>query len=272
MSMLKTLAKIAIGVIVVKGVTGMIKKGGESPDAGPVERKPTIDDILKRRGEPQSDAGSGTIFGGPHSPKRPGSGGESGSLEDMLGGILGGGRSEPDQPKRGGLGGALDELSDLSTPGKGGKAPLPSTRSDKGSFGDALNDSFDQFGGAKAEPTSAQEDLARLLLRAMLQAAKADGRIDTAEKKKLIDNLGDATREEMEFIQGELAKPIDIQALVGETPRGSESQVYMMSVMGIDLDNKREAEYLHELAQALGIDHKSVNAIHRKLGVPALYK
>ena len=46
----------------------------------------------------------------------------------------------------------------------------------------------------------------------------------------------------------------------------------MMSVMGIDLDSKREAEYLHALAQGLGIDHQSVNEIHKKLGVPALYR
>jgi uncharacterized membrane protein YebE (DUF533 family) len=46
----------------------------------------------------------------------------------------------------------------------------------------------------------------------------------------------------------------------------------MMSVMGIDLDSKREAEYLHALAQGLGIDHQSVNAIHQKLGVPTLYR
>ena len=272
MSMLKTLARIALGVMVVRGVSGMVNREGEMAEPGQPERKPTIGDILRRRGEPQSNAGSGSVFGGQYSPKRPSPGGQGSTLEDMLGGILGGERTAPDQPKRGGLGGALDELSDLSTPGNGGKAPLPSTTSESGTFGQTLNDSFDQFGEPTSEPTRAQEDLAQLLLRAMLQAAKADGRIDTAEKKKLIDSLGDATREEMEFIQSELAKPIDIQGLVGDTPRGSEQQVYMMSVMGIDLDNKREAEYLHELAQALGIDHKSVNAIHRKLDVPDLYK
>ena len=186
----------------------------------------------------------------------------------MLGGILGGGAKTG--PAKGGLGGALDELSDLSTPGKG-RGTSVNTTSANGSFGDLLNQSFDKFGEPDVTPTAAQEDLAHLLLRAMLQAAKSDGKIDSSEKKKLIGSLGDASREEMEFIQSELDKPVDIQALVGDTPRGSEQQVYMMSVTAIDLDSKREAEYLHALATALGIDHATCDAIHRKLGVPTLY-
>ncbi|MEO8531492.1 MAG: DUF533 domain-containing protein, partial [Deltaproteobacteria bacterium] len=235
---------------------------------------PSIDDILKRRGEaPEADAkaGSGSVFGGKYSPTRKS--GSQGGLEDILGQILGGSGGGAAPKTRGGLGGALDELSDLSTPGKGGASPIPTTTTrGGGSFGDVLNDSFDKFGEPEQEPTAEHEDLARVLLRAMLQAAKSDGKIDADEKKKLIDNMGDATREDMDFIQAELAKPVDIQGLVGDTPRGSESQVYMMSVMGIDLDSKREAEYLHALAQALGIDHASVNAIHKKLGVASLYR
>ena len=44
-----------------------------------------------------------------------------------------------------------------------------------------------------------------------------------------------------------------------------------MSVMAIDLDSKAEAQYLHDLAAGLKIDKDSVNDIHAKLGVPALY-
>ena len=39
----------------------------------------------------------------------------------------------------------------------------------------------------------------------------------------------------------------------------------------IDLDNRNEATYLHQLATALGIDQRHVNAIHAQLGAPALY-
>ena len=276
MSMLKTLAKVAIGVMIAKGVTGMMNKDGDTPqprqtdDArGGRSRGPSIDDILTRRSEPEFKPGSGSVFGGKHSPRKTtGTEGRGSTLEDILGGILGGGPKS--EPKRGGLGGALDELSDLSRPGKGGADPVP-RNADGGSFGDLLNDSFDGYGGT-VEPTAAQEDLARVMLRAMLQAAKSDGRIDSSEKKRLLDQMGQATREEMEFIQSELAKPIDIQGLVGDTPRGSESEIYLMSLMGIDLDSKAEAQYLHTLASALGIDQSTCNEIHDKLGVPRLYR
>jgi hypothetical protein len=219
MSMLKTLAKVAIGVMVVRGVSGMMEKGGEPANTPTPPAKPTIDDILKRRrGDGEQKAGSGTVFGGPYSPNRK-TESQGGSLEDILGGILGGG-SKPDAPKRGGLGGALDELSDLSTPGQGGAAPLPGS-TDTGSFGEALNQSFDKFGEPDAASAPEHEDLARLLLRAMLQAAKSDGKIDSSEKKALLDQLGQATREEMDFVQAELDKPVDIEGLVGDTPRGS---------------------------------------------------
>jgi len=45
----------------------------------------------------------------------------------------------------------------------------------------------------------------------------------------------------------------------------------VMSVMGIDLDNQKEAQYLHELATAMGMGQQDVNHIHNQLGVPALY-
>ena len=44
-----------------------------------------------------------------------------------------------------------------------------------------------------------------------------------------------------------------------------------MSILGIDLDNQNEAQYLHSLATEMGIDQATSNAIHAKLGVPQLY-
>jgi uncharacterized membrane protein YebE (DUF533 family) len=105
----------------------------------------------------------------------------------------------------------------------------------------------------------------------MLQAAKCDGKIDEGEKKKLLETLGDASSEDMEFVNRELSAPIDVQALVKQVPKGLESQIYAVSVMGINLDNQQEAEYLAELASALGLGPREVNAIHAKFGIPALF-
>ena len=50
-----------------------------------------------------------------------------------------------------------------------------------------------------------------------------------------------------------------------------EAQVYMMSLMGIDLDSQKEAQYLHDLATALRLDQAAVNKVHDMLGVQSLY-
>ncbi|MEZ5772528.1 MAG: DUF533 domain-containing protein, partial [Defluviimonas denitrificans] len=106
---------------------------------------------------------------------------------------------------------------------------------------------------------------------AMIQAAKSDGKIDAEEQRKLMGNLGDVTPDEKRFVEAAIRAPIDVQGLARQVPKGLEAQVYTMSLMAIDLDNRNEATYLHQLATALGIDQRHVNAIHAQLGAPALY-
>ncbi len=45
----------------------------------------------------------------------------------------------------------------------------------------------------------------------------------------------------------------------------------MMSLFAIDLDSNEEAHYLDQLAKGLNISHQDCNAIHDKLGAPAIY-
>jgi len=301
MSLLGTLAKIAVGVAVVKGVGGMMQRqdrGSAMPEGG-------------RAGVP----GSGSVFGGQHSPRQRETG-----LEDMMGDILGGRRggagaapgdsgSLPDPAggglaQGGGLGDLLESLGGAQTAGgaargglgdvigqlgKGGAggslgdllggilggalggAAADGTTGGRG-FGELLDDSLRNRGEPGARPTPEQDAAAGLMLRAMIMAAKSDGRIDDAEKRKLLDNLGDVSPEEKRFVETQLAAPIDVAGLVRQVPRGLEQQIYAMSVTAIDLDNRNEAQYLHELAQGLGIGQGQINAIHQKLGVPPLYR
>ena len=65
--------------------------------------------------------------------------------------------------------------------------------------------------------------------------------------------------------------PIDAQALAREVPQGLGPQVYLVSVMAIDFDSQEEAQYLHKLAQALGLEPQMVNRIHQEVGVQNLY-
>ena len=145
-----------------------------------------------------------------------------------------------------------------------------SKASAEGSFADVLNQSFQKYGEPNISPTPQQDAAAGLMLRAMLQAAKCDGRIDDGEKKKILEGLGEASREDVAFVNRELAAPVDVQALAKQVPKGLENQIYAVSVMGIDLDSQPEAEYLVALASALGMGAREANAIHAKLGIPAL--
>jgi uncharacterized membrane protein YebE (DUF533 family) len=63
------------------------------------------------------------------------------------------------------------------------------------------------------------------MLRAMLQAAKCDGQIDDREKEKLLEVLGNASPDDMAFVNRELASPVDIQGLVKQVPKGAEKQI-----------------------------------------------
>jgi len=120
-------------------------------------------------------------------------------------------------------------------------------------------------------PNADQEVAAALMLKAMVQAAKSDGKLDQTEKQKLMQNLGEADPKEIAFVNDLLAQPVDIEALVNATPRELEEQVYLMSLMAIDLDSQPEAQYLDQLAKALGLDQASVNHIHDQAGAQRLY-
>ena len=69
-------------------------------------------------------------------------------------------------------------------------------------------------------PTPQEEDAAGLMLKAMIQAAKSDGKIDEAEKQKLLANLGDVSEAERDFVNREISAPVDVQALAFETGFG----------------------------------------------------
>ena len=139
-----------------------------------------------------------------------------------------------------------------------------------GSFGDMLNHSLDSYGEPPEPPNAAQEELAGVLLRAIIQAAKADGYIDEGEKAVLNEHLGDLDESALEFVRAELAKPVDVDDLARLVPAGAEGQVYMMSVMAIELDTTEEAHYLQQLAQALGLSPEMANQIHDRMGEPRI--
>ena len=121
-----------------------------------------------------------------------------------------------------------------------------------------------------AQNRNSENERAVILIRAMVNAAKADGQIDLKEQNRMIDNLGNRSPENLEFLRQEFSQPLDIQEFVRSVPFGMEQQVYMMSLIAIDLDQRSEAGYLAQLADGLRIPLDVREQIHQRCGVPGI--
>lgn len=259
MSLLKTLAKVAVGIAVAKGVGGLMKKGAGTQQA-PTGSGGGLGDLLGQLGGGAGGQGGG--LGDLLGKIGQGAGGQGGGLGDLLGQL--GGQATRGQ-QSGGSGGALgDVFGDFI--GDGAKQ----TQNNE-SFGDMFNDAITKQDEPAVAPSADQEAVAALMLSAMIQAMKSDKELDASEEAKLMEHLGDVSHEERQFVNQELQKPVDIAGLVDNVPQGLEQQVYLMSLMAIDLDKREEAQYLHDLASELNIGRDEVNAIHAHLGAPSLY-
>ncbi len=113
-----------------------------------------------------------------------------------------------------------------------------------------------------------KDERALVLVRAMVNAAKSDGQIDQSEQQSILERLGDTSREAIEFLRQEFAKPLDVREFAWSVPIGMEQQVYTLSLIAIDLDTSREASYLLELAHGLRIPDEVREQIHQRLGAP----
>jgi len=103
-------------------------------------------------------------------------------------------------------------------------------------------------------PGGQESDRARLMLSAMIAAAKADGYIDAGEQEAIfgrIDDLG-LDAEAKGFVIDEMRRPMSIDDLVeaATTPEAA-IEVYTASVLAIDPDHPAERAYLDMLAARL---------------------
>lgn len=116
----------------------------------------------------------------------------------------------------------------------------------------------------------AMEQQAKLMIRAMIQAAKADGEIDAEEQAAIVERLGDISEEEREFVKAELQAPVDLGSLVQDAGNVGREQIYSTSLAAIRIDNPAEAAYMRQLATGLGLSDDQRDAIHARMGVAPL--
>jgi uncharacterized membrane protein YebE (DUF533 family) len=121
-------------------------------------------------------------------------------------------------------------------------------------------------------PAEVQElhSSAELMLKAMINAAKADQQVDKQELDRIVGKLGDAgaDSEARTFVMSELSKPLDLDGLIRAVPNPQVGvQVYAASLLAIEVDTPAERQYMQQLAQGLGLDSAVVQRVHQALGI-----
>lgn len=212
-------------------------------------------------GQPSGQQGGGVFGGG---DQRTGGGSLSGGQQQGGGGVFGGGQNSPPASAPAGSGGlgdllgkALKELTKGQVAGRAPGAGTPNTGN--------------PFEAPVAAPQPDQGQQSEVYIRAMIQAGLADGRLDEQEQQAIVQRIGNLGQAESDFIRAEMAKGGDVNGFIQSVPRGIEEEVYAVALMGIQLDNRTEAQFLDTLAKGLRITQEQSNAIHDRLGAQRLY-
>ena len=235
MSFVKALAGVAMGFAAAKGMEKYNQMGG----------MPGLQDALKSAGGGDMADQIGRMaeqFGLP---------GGSDKVKDMFG-QMGSTTASMTEAGMAGLGTLMASMRNATEAGMTQSASMM----------EAL------FGQTPA--ADAIEQQAKLMIRAMIQAAKADGEIDPQEQATIVEKLGDLDEEEIAFVKAELAAPPDLQRLVQDAGDVGREQIYSTSLASIRVDNQAEATYLQQLARGLGLSDEQRDAIHARMGVAPL--
>ncbi|PCR93090.1 DUF533 domain-containing protein [Pseudomonas sp. FW215-R2] len=203
-----------------------------------------------------------------------------GGLGGLLGGLLGGGGNSGGGSPAGGLGGLGGLLGGLLGGGAlGGGALGGGTQSRSGgtnyaalaSLGMMAFQAYQAWQRSQASAAPQQtpqtadllagpqvEEHSHAVLRALIAAAKADGRIDDSEKHLISSEIGRHTDDPnlQQWLDAEVAKPLDASevAQAANNDPAVAAEMYIASVMLVDDQQDAERNYLDELAAALQID------------------
>lgn len=233
MSFVRTLATLAVGFAAARGVDKFRQMGGLEG----------IQDAMKKAGggdNPMAEMA-----------EKMGLSGGAAAMENVMG-MFGQQTKGAQEAAEAGLGGLMAAMTGAATAGAGGMSSLFETMTQGTPF------------------AAMAEDNARLMIRAMIQAAKSDGEIDAAEREAILSHLEDASDAEIAFVKAELAAPVDVTSLAQDTGETAKAQVYSAALMPITVNTEAEKQYLNGLASALGLNAEKVAEIHTAMGKPVL--
>jgi len=105
-------------------------------------------------------------------------------------------------------------------------------------------------------PAPEAEDRSRLLLSAMIAAAKADGEIDDAEQARIEKTIMDMDlhQDDIAFLKNEIHQPPDLDRLAKQVDSpAAAAETYLVSRTLVNETNDAEKAWLDALAEKLGI-------------------
>ncbi|MEP9372533.1 tellurite resistance TerB family protein [Mesorhizobium sp. KR1-2] len=109
-----------------------------------------------------------------------------------------------------------------------------------------------------------EREFALALVRTMIAAAKADGHVDEEERRKIAEKLAGVglDSEAESFLLGELARPLDIDALVATAHTDAQKiELYTAARLTIEPDTRAERGFLDMLAGRLGLPDALIDHI-----------
>lgn len=291
--------KLLLGALIGAGMSMLNKKVRQQPAPAPgkpppdfsrvpapdTSGAPSLDDILARAGRPgglgsaqaapgggQAAPQGGDIFGGAipagagaggaavlmemarrifaqmQQKQAPGGmpGGGGGSLGDILGQIFG---------RAGGKFGQQGPEGPQSNPGNWQQMQ---PRGKGGLFG---------FVNTEAAGGDGDDQQAEAMLKAMIAAAQADGKIDPQEQQNILQALdGQVDPGDLDALRDLLTTPVDLTQVVEDADDPATAfNLYLVSAMTINPDNAAEWQYLEQLAENLGISEQAARVIEQQI-------
>jgi uncharacterized membrane protein YebE (DUF533 family) len=191
--------------------------------------------------------------------------GQAAGLGAVLGSLLGGGSSSVGGAVKGGALALLAAIAYKALASDGQAAPGGSVPAFSGG---ALPV------GMTAVQTPADQQVlattAELVIKGMINAAKADGEVSATEITHILGKLKEAgmTTETEAWIFKELSQPLDLDAFAAAIPNQEvAAQVYAATLLAIEVDTPQEQAYLADLARKTGLTAAVVQDIQQTLGV-----
>jgi uncharacterized membrane protein YebE (DUF533 family) len=109
------------------------------------------------------------------------------------------------------------------------------------------------------------------VLKAMINAAKADGKIDEGEAHRIVGKLQEAGTDAdgQRYVLEQMRSPMETEKLIAaaEGHPNLAAQLYAASLMAIEVDTPAEKAYLANLASGLGLAPTVTRRIEEMVGL-----